>query len=133
MSAMAIIDEIESAEVETNALEAMPNGGQIHIRAKTAGDFALVEIEDTGPGIPLGILDRLFEPFVTAGKRDGLGLGLALARQTVLDHGGDMWTEPAAGARFFIRLPLNRHRDTHTCSFSAGRWLVDGRLDSKEE
>jgi len=95
--------------VITNALEAMPSGGQIHIRAKTAGDYLLVEIEDTGPGIPLGIHDRLFEPFVTAGKRDGLGLGLALARQTVLDHGGDMWTEPAAGARFVIRLPLNRH------------------------
>ncbi len=72
----------------TNALEAMPSGGQIHIRAKTAGDYVLVEIEDTGPGIPLGIRGRLFEPFVTAGKRDGLGLGLALARQTVLDHGG---------------------------------------------
>jgi signal transduction histidine kinase len=93
----------------TNALEAMPSGGHIHIRAKTAGDCVLVEIEDTGPGIPLGIRDRLFEPFVTAGKRDGLGLGLALARQTVLDHGGDMWTESAAGARFVIRLPLNRH------------------------
>jgi signal transduction histidine kinase len=93
----------------TNALEAMPSRGQIHIRAKTAGDCVLVEIEDTGPGIPPGIRDRLFEPFVTAGKRDGLGLGLALARQTVLDHGGDMWTESAAGARFVIRLPLNRH------------------------
>jgi signal transduction histidine kinase len=49
----------------------------------------------------------LFEPFVTAGKQDGLGLGLALSRQTVLNHGGDIWTEPAAGARFVIRLPLN--------------------------
>ena len=102
--------------VITNALEAMPSGGQIHIRAKTAGDYVLVEIEDTGPGIPLGIRGRLFEPFVSAGKRDGLGLGLALARQTVLDHGGDMWTEPAAGARFVIRLPLNRHP---TRSFAA--------------
>jgi signal transduction histidine kinase len=52
----------------------------------------------------------LFEPFVTAGKQDGLGLGLALSRQTVLHHGGDIWTEPAAGARFGIRLPLNRPR-----------------------
>jgi K+-sensing histidine kinase KdpD len=90
-------------------LEARPSGGQIHIRAKTAGDYVLVEIEDTGPGIPPGIRDRLFEPFVTVGKRDGLGLGLTLARQTVLDHGGDMWAESAAGARFVTRLPLNRH------------------------
>jgi len=103
----------------TNALEAMPSGGQIHILAKTAGDYVLVEIEDTGPGIPPGIRERLFEPFVTAGKRDGLGLGLALARQTVLDHGGDIWTEPAAGARFVIRLPLNRHPRYLNALFSA--------------
>jgi len=50
----------------------------------------------------------LFEPFVTAGKQDGVGLGLALSRQTILNHGGDIWTEPATGARFVIRLPLNR-------------------------
>jgi signal transduction histidine kinase len=67
----------------------------------------MVAIEDTGPGIPDEIRDRLFEPFVTAGKQNGLGLGLALCRQAVLDHGGDIWTEPAAGARFVIRLPLN--------------------------
>jgi signal transduction histidine kinase len=44
---------------------------------------------------------------VTAGKRNGLGLGLALSRQTVLDHGGDMWVEskPGRGARFSFRLP----------------------------
>ncbi len=42
----------------------------------------------------------------TAGKDHGLGLGLALSRQTVLDHGGDIWTEPAKGARFVICLPL---------------------------
>jgi signal transduction histidine kinase len=66
----------------------------------------LIELEDTGPGIPRAIRDRLFEPFVTAGKQDGLGLGLALSRQTVLNHGGDIWTEPASGARFVIRLPL---------------------------
>ena len=40
-------------------------------------------------------------------QRGGLGLGLVLARQTVRNHGGDMWTEPAAGARFVIRLPLS--------------------------
>jgi signal transduction histidine kinase len=66
----------------------------------------LIEVEDTGPGIPRGIRDRLFEPFVTEGKQDGLGLGLALSRLTLLNHGGDIWTEPARGARFVIRLPL---------------------------
>ena len=92
----------------TNALEAMPTGGKLHVVSRKANSYVLIELEDTGPGIPRGIRDRLFEPFVTAGKQDGLGLGLALSRQTVLNHGGDLWTEPATGARFIIRLPLNR-------------------------
>lgn len=89
-----------------NALEAMPGGGTIQITAMEAGDCVLVEIEDNGPGIPPEIRGRLFEPFVTAGKKEGLGLGLALARQTVREHGGDLWSEPAVGARFVISLPV---------------------------
>ena len=92
----------------TNALEAMPDGGQIRIGARKAENIVLIDVEDTGPGIPRAIRDRLFEPFVTAGKDNGLGLGLALSRQTVLDHGGDIWAEPAKGARFVICLPLTR-------------------------
>lgn len=94
-----------------NALEAMPHGGEIRIGAGQRDNGVLIEVEDTGPGIPRAIQDRLFEPFVTAGKDDGLGLGLALSRQTVLDHGGDMWIEPAAGAQFAIRLPLKRDEE----------------------
>ena len=95
----------------TNALEAMPHGGNIRIGVRKADNCVLIEVEDTGPGIPRGIRDRLFEPFVTAGKDHGLGLGLALSRQTVLDHGGDMWTEPSAGTRFVVRLPLKEDED----------------------
>jgi signal transduction histidine kinase len=91
-----------------NALEAMPRGGQIRITGRKDGGLALVEVEDSGPGIPPEIHGRLFTPFVTSGKKDGLGLGLALSRRTVRDHGGDMWIEPASGARFVIRLPLSR-------------------------
>jgi signal transduction histidine kinase len=90
-----------------NGLEAMPEGGMIRITAREAGDCALIEIEDSGPGIPPEIYGTLFDPFTTAGKKEGLGLGLALSRRTVRDHGGDMWTEPAHGARFVMRLPLN--------------------------
>ena len=90
----------------TNALEAMPEG-EIRIGATRTRDHVLVAVEDTGPGIPHEIRDKVFEPFVTAGKENGLGLGLAISRQAVLDHGGDMWIEPAVGARFVIRFPLN--------------------------
>jgi signal transduction histidine kinase len=89
-----------------NALEAMPHGGRVQIGAQKAGKYVRIDVEDTGPGIPYGIRDRLFEPFVTAGKDHGLGLGLALSRQTLLNHGGDIWIEPADGARFVMCLPL---------------------------
>jgi signal transduction histidine kinase len=92
----------------TNAIEAMPGGGKIRIAAREDADCALIEVEDSGPGVPPEIYGRLFDPFVTAGKKDGLGLGLALSRRTVRDHGGDMWIEPADGARFVIKLPLRR-------------------------
>ena len=106
-----------------NALEAMPAGGELHVVCRKTSSYVLIELEDTGPGIPGGIRDRLFEPFVTAGKQDGVGLGLALSRQTILNHGGDIWTEPATGARFVIRLPLNRAK------YSMGK--LDNALDNR--
>jgi signal transduction histidine kinase len=89
-----------------NALEAMPNGGCVQIRAERNGDNVLVNVDDTGPGIPASVRKHLFQPFVSEGK-NGLGLGLALSRQTVLDHGGDLWAEEtdSSGARFRLRLP----------------------------
>jgi signal transduction histidine kinase len=56
----------------TNALEAMPGGGEVRIGATRNRDYVLVAIEDTGPGIPHEIRDKVFEPFVTAGKENGL-------------------------------------------------------------
>ena len=89
-----------------NALEAMPNGGCVEIRAERKGDCVLVRVDDTGPGIPASVRKHLFQPFVSNGK-NGLGLGLALSRQTLLDHGGDLWAEEteSSGARFRLRLP----------------------------
>src|SRR5207248_1897573 len=90
-----------------NALEAMPDGGEVHISARLEEGSAIVQVQDNGPGIAPEIRSSLFQPFVSAGKRNGLGLGLALTRQTVLEHGGDMWvdSEPGRGARFSFRLP----------------------------
>lgn len=90
-----------------NAIEAMPHGGEVRITAKAVEGSVIVHVEDTGPGIAPEIRARLFQPFVSAGKKNGLGLGLALSRQTLLDHGGDMWVEtaPGHGARFCLRLP----------------------------
>ncbi|MDP9169725.1 MAG: ATP-binding protein [Acidobacteriota bacterium] len=89
-----------------NAIEAMPNGGTIDIAAERGQGSVLVRVDDSGPGIPASVRARLFQPFVTSGK-NGIGLGLALSRQTVLDHGGDLWIEDDAiqGAHFRLRLP----------------------------
>jgi signal transduction histidine kinase len=91
----------------TNAVEAMPQGGKVEIRAERNGTGVVVRVDDTGPGIPESVRQQLFEPFVTS-RKTGLGLGLALSRQTVLEHGGDLWVEDggAGGAHFRLRLPL---------------------------
>ncbi|HLH19228.1 MAG TPA: ATP-binding protein [Bryobacteraceae bacterium] len=91
-----------------NAIEAMPGGGEITVSARRDGAAALVTVRDTGPGIPADIRDRLFQPFATSHKGNGMGLGLALSRQAVLDHGGEMWAEPPAGpgACLMFRIPL---------------------------
>ena len=91
-----------------NAIEAMPSGGTLTVTASASDGGVLVTVEDTGPGIPDAIADQLFRPFVTAGKKNGIGLGLALARETVLDHKGDLWVDRTTprGARFKLRLPL---------------------------
>jgi signal transduction histidine kinase len=91
----------------SNAVEAMPEGGHLRLAAERQNGAVLVSVEDTGSGIPEAVAPRLFQPFVTSGKRNGMGLGLALSRQTVLDHGGDLWVDknPRHGARFMMRLP----------------------------
>jgi signal transduction histidine kinase len=91
----------------SNAIEAMPEGGQVRVSARFVGDSVLLHVDDTGPGVPPEIRSRLFQPFVTAGKSNGIGLGLVFARRTVLEHGGDLWLDvaPDGGTRFSLRLP----------------------------
>jgi signal transduction histidine kinase len=89
-----------------NSFEAVRDGGQITIVARRTGKNALIDLQDSGPGIPSSIRETLFQPFVTAGKSSGMGLGLALARQTVCNHGGSIWLAAGKGAHFMIRLPL---------------------------
>ena len=97
-----------------NAAEAMRSGGKISIGSEVNGENILVRVEDTGPGVSPALRGRLFQPFVTVGKKNGLGLGLALSRQTLLDHGGDLWLEAdGPGARFCLRLPKDRSVASH--------------------
>jgi signal transduction histidine kinase len=90
-----------------NAIDAMPHGGHVRVSAESADHAVVVSVEDDGAGIANDLRPHLFEPFATAGKRHGMGLGLALSKRTILDHGGEIWADAATGrgARFLIRLP----------------------------
>jgi signal transduction histidine kinase len=90
-----------------NALEVLTDGGEISIATSREGANVRIEVSDTGPGVPAEIRGRLFQPFVTSGKKNGLGLGLALARQTMIEHAGDLeLVASEKGAHFRMRLPL---------------------------
>ena len=110
----------------------MRSGGSISIRGENDGDNIMVRVQDTGPGISASLQGQLFQPFVTAGKKNGLGLGLALSRQTLLDHGGDIWADDASpsrkgGALFWLRLPKSRSPITHETA------VLNGGADIHEQ
>ena len=91
-----------------NAIDAMGGSGTIRIRTAQDGDGALIEIADSGPGVPEDIRRRIFDPFFTTkepGK--GTGLGLDIARRIVVErHGGGLSVESVPGdTRFSVRLP----------------------------
>lgn len=97
-----------------NALDAMPEGGTLRIRAsiEAAGEEALyaLSVADSGPGIDADILPHIFEPFVTTRReRKAAGLGLAVARGLVVKRGGTLDVVPSTdGACFVLRLPLEQ-------------------------
>ncbi|HEY2512827.1 MAG TPA: GAF domain-containing protein, partial [Polyangiaceae bacterium] len=96
-----------------NAAEAMgERGGKFTLRVtrdKDADDRALVmTFTDNGPGIPKDIEHRLFQSFVTSGKKGGTGLGLAIVKKIVEEHGGTISVHSTSrGATFKVRLPQN--------------------------
>jgi signal transduction histidine kinase len=98
----------------TNALQAMPGGGTLGVKAETSGQDLVVHFQDTGVGIPDGHLDRVFEPFFTTKDQDpdpairGSGLGLAVSYSIVEAHGGslEVESEESRGSIFTVRLPM---------------------------
>jgi signal transduction histidine kinase len=95
-----------------NAVQSMPNGGELTIATKLSeqrnSEFRiLVEISDTGVGIPPENLSRLFEPFFTT-KAEGTGLGLTNARRIIQQHGGDIEVQSKVGegTRVIMSLPF---------------------------
>ena len=90
-----------------NAVESMPDGGDLEIDSRPAGEMAVLLIKDTGEGVPEGLRDKIFLPFYTT-KEKGVGLGLALVQKIIISHGGsiDVQSREGEGTTFIINLPI---------------------------
>ena len=96
-----------------NAVQAMDGEGTLTVRTAPEEGGVRIEIEDTGKGIPGEVIQRIFDPgFTTKGRRVGMGLGLAISRQIIDHHGGEISVESAVGKGtvFRIRLPARLPR-----------------------
>jgi signal transduction histidine kinase len=96
------------SNLTSNALNQMLHGGTQWLTARSEGSSVLIEVADSGPGIPRDRLEAVFQRFVKSGDSTGSGLGLSIARDLVEAHGGTITASnrPEGGARFIIRLPI---------------------------
>jgi signal transduction histidine kinase len=96
-----------------NAVQAMKDGGRLSIRTFVEEGVCMIEVRDTGAGIPASILPKIFDPFFsTKGEGEGTGLGLSVSLGIVERHGGRILvdSEVAKGTVFTLCLPVSRDR-----------------------
>jgi PAS domain S-box-containing protein len=92
-----------------NAVEAMPQGGEITIVSRVRGNLAEIRVSDTGEGIQPEVAANIFQPYFTT-KEKGTGLGLAICQSIIQEHGGSLLADstPGQGSTFTIQLPLGK-------------------------
>src|SRR2546421_7605877 len=97
------------------AIEGTGRPGQIAITGRSTDHHVLVTVDDTGPGVPPEILDRVFEPFFSTKAEHGTGLGLAISFGLVRGMGGRMWMQnvEGGGARLSFELPADEIGRAH--------------------
>ncbi len=90
-----------------NAAQAITNGGVFQVRCSADGDALVIDVADDGPGLPPSVAARVFSAFNSEGKAGGTGLGLALVKEIVDSHGGQVTctSAPGQGTAFHIRIP----------------------------
>ncbi|NLX04188.1 MAG: two-component sensor histidine kinase [Phycisphaerae bacterium] len=91
-----------------NAQQAMPEGGDLMVRTQPVGECVRIDVADTGVGIPPEHLEQVFHAYFST-KKNGTGLGLAMTRRIVGEHGGRILVEsqPGEGTQFSILLPMD--------------------------
>jgi len=101
-------DKIKQAilNIMINGVEAMPDGGKLQVSVKRNGNEILISCQDTGPGIPDEIKDKIFDLFYTT-KDGGTGIGLSFAQNIIQAHGGTIRLEQSSrGSAFVIAIPI---------------------------
>ncbi len=81
-------------------------GGKVEVTAGEVSGAITISVADNGPGIAESIRERLFHPFVSYGKENGTGLGLAVVQKIVQDHGGEIYAERTAEGKTVFRMVL---------------------------
>jgi two-component system sensor histidine kinase AtoS len=113
---LADVDQMEQVFINLckNSIEAMARGGKLEITSRNTGNGTRigVEILDTGPGIPMASLQRIFDLYYTT-KKKGTGLGLSIVHTIISQHGGsiDVGSWLGEGTLFSIILPLAGHAE----------------------
>lgn len=94
--------------IASNARDAMPQGGMLTLTTALDGDYVRIDFKDTGTGMPDEVKKKIFEPFMTYGKKHGTGLGMAIVKKVIDDHHGtiDIESEMGHGTTITIRLPV---------------------------
>jgi len=111
-------DKIQRAiyNISGNAQDAMESGGTLSINVKESddGNDVIILLSDTGKGMPEKIKDKLFEPFITYGKKNGTGLGMAITKKIIDVHNGSIEVESkeGKGTQFEIILPKHQVNST---------------------
>lgn len=95
-------------QIMKNACDAMPEGGKIFVTTEIENEFVKIKIKDNGLGIPESIKEKIFEPFMSQGKKIGVGLGLSISEKIITEHNGKIEVESdlGEGATFIILLPI---------------------------
>ena len=110
-SVFGVPDRLQQAVLNLvlNAIQAMPHGGWVALQTSASDGLVRVSVTDTGPGLPQGLAEKLFDTRVTT-KPGGSGLGLPLVRMIAEAHGGSVWyrSDPGKGATFTLVLPSDR-------------------------
>ncbi len=96
--------------IANNSKDAMPEGGKFIVKTRQEDNFFVMEFTDTGMGMPEEVKKKLFEPFVTYGKKHGTGLGMAITKKIVTEHKGQIFVESelGKGTTITIKLPITQ-------------------------